>query len=104
MLFTRDWDRAMPHFFRKAFPYFALALLAGALAWAVSFGTLPKADFTFDNGNEIETIDPPLATGQPEHRVLNCLFEGLLRNRPREGWEKNAKPNALARGGHAGDL
>ena len=77
----------MPHFLRRAFPYFALAIFVGALAWAVSFGTLPPADFTFDNGTEIETIDPSLATGQPEHRLINGLFEGLLRNMPEEGWE-----------------
>src|SRR5262245_37716357 len=75
----------MPFFLRRAFPFFALALLAGALAWAVSFGTLPPADFTFDNGNEVETIDPSMSTGQPENRVINGLFEGLLRNMPVEG-------------------
>lgn len=79
----------MPHFLRRAFPYFALAILVGALAWAVSFGTLPKADFTFDNGNQVETIDPALATGQPENRIINGLFEGLLKNMPPEGWEQN---------------
>ena len=47
----------MPHFLRRAFPYFALALLLAALAWAVSFGTLPKADFSFSNGDELETLE-----------------------------------------------
>ena len=77
----------MPPFLRRAFPFLALGLLAGALAWAVSFGTLPPADFTFDNGTEVETIDPSMSTGQPENRVINGLFEGLLRNVPVEGWE-----------------
>jgi len=77
----------MPPFLRRAFPFLALGLLAGALAWAVSFGTLPPADFTFDNGTEVETIDPALATGQPENRIINGLFEGLLRHAPSEEWQ-----------------
>ena len=40
----------------------ALAGLLAALAWAMSFGTLPPADFTFHNGDEAETIDPARAT------------------------------------------
>ena len=82
----------MPIILRKAFPYLAIALGLAALAWAVSFGTLPKADFTFDNGNEIRTADPSKATGQPENRVINALFEGLLRSLPDEGWEKKYGP------------
>jgi oligopeptide transport system substrate-binding protein len=59
-------------------------LLCGivAVAWAVSFGTLPPADFAYQNGEELKTLDPSRATGQPEHRVLNALFEGLLRDAP----------------------
>jgi oligopeptide transport system substrate-binding protein len=79
-------------FLRKAFPYLAIALGLASLAWAVSFGTLPKADFTFENGNEIQTADPSKATGQPENRVINALFEGLLRSLPDEGWEKKYGP------------
>ena len=77
----------MPHLLRRAFPFLALGLLAGALAWAVSFGTLPPADFSWDNFTEVETIDPAMSTGQPENRVINGLFEGLLRNLPEDGWE-----------------
>ncbi|MCE9526521.1 MAG: peptide ABC transporter substrate-binding protein [Planctomycetales bacterium] len=79
-------------FLRKAFPYLAIALGLASLAWAVSFGTLPKADFAFENGNEIQTADPSKATGQPENRIINGLFEGLLRSLPDEGWEKKYGP------------
>ena len=79
---------------RKIFPILAACLLGGALVWAMSFGTLPKADFTFDNGTEIETVDPSLATGQPEHRVINALFEGLLHHGPKPGWQ-DAPLNAV---------
>ncbi len=37
----------------------------------------PMADFTFENGTDVQTLDPALMTGQPEHRIANALFEGL---------------------------
>jgi oligopeptide transport system substrate-binding protein len=39
----------------------------------------PRADLVFVNGAEPETLDPAIITGQPEGRVVNALFEGLLR-------------------------
>lgn len=30
------------------------------------------------NGTDIETLDPHLATGQPEHHVITTMFEGLV--------------------------
>lgn len=55
----------------------------------------PRADLVFLNGAEPETLDPALITGQPEGRVANALFEGLLafdqRGQPQPGaaarWE-----------------
>ena len=38
-----------------------------------------RADLVFINGAEPETLDPALITGQPEGRIVNTLFEGLLR-------------------------
>lgn len=73
---------------RKAFPYLAFAVLAAAVLYATSFGTLPRADLTFNNATEIKTVDPPKATGEPEGRVIEGLFEGLLRRMP----EPNAPP------------
>ncbi len=62
---------------------FAIVLIAmGLMAWAVSFSTLPPADFTFCNGDEIKTVDPALSTGQPEGRIIWSLFEGLCRWHP----------------------
>ena len=63
-----SWDgkaTKVPFTFRKAFPYIVLALLIGAVAWAVSLSPLPPADFTFDNGTECQTLDPAKATGNP---------------------------------------
>lgn len=67
---------------RKYFPLLILLALLGAVVWAVSMGTLPRADFVFNNGAEIKTMDPAQATGSPEGRVINALFEGLLRSMP----------------------
>jgi oligopeptide transport system substrate-binding protein len=67
---------------RKFFPLLILLILLGAVVWAVSMGTLPRADFVFNNGAEIKTMDPAQATGSPEGRVINALFEGLLRSMP----------------------
>lgn len=67
---------------RKAFPYLAFAVLAAAVLYATSFGTLPRADLAFNNATEIKTLDPAQATGEPEGRVLEGLFEGLLRRMP----------------------
>ena len=46
----------------------------------------PRADLVFLNGAEPETLDPALITGQPEGRVANALFEGLLT------FDKSGKP------------
>lgn len=37
----------------------------------------PRADFTFANGAEPETLDPHIVTGQPDIRICEALFEGL---------------------------
>ena len=39
----------------------------------------PRPDLIFINGAEPETLDPAVITGQPEGRIVNALFEGLLR-------------------------
>ncbi|MEO8496011.1 MAG: ABC transporter substrate-binding protein, partial [Planctomycetota bacterium] len=80
---------------RNSFPYIALAGLFSALAWAVSFGTLPPADFSFSNGDEVKTVDPALAYGQPEHRVLTAMFEGLYRDWP-IGYEMDEQGNVIS--------
>ena len=58
--------------------------------------SLPPADFTFANGTEVKSFDPAIVTGQPEGRILNCLFERLVNWHPQtlepipgvaESWE-----------------
>ncbi|WP_145250459.1 peptide ABC transporter substrate-binding protein [Aeoliella mucimassa] len=62
----------------------AVALPVALLAWTISASRLPPADFTFNNFTEIKTVDPALVSGQPEGRVINALFEGLVRLSPDE--------------------
>ncbi len=72
----------MHHPVRRLFPYFVVLAGIASLAWAVTFGTLPPADFSFNNGDEVKTVDPAKAEGSPEHRILESLYEGLLRQMP----------------------
>lgn len=72
----------MPLNARSLFPYFVAAMSVAALAYTASFGTLPRADFTFVNGTEIKSVDPAKITGQPEGRIVNALFEGLVNWHP----------------------
>ncbi len=59
----------------------ALLPLLG-IVWSLTTSTLPPADFTFNNGTEIKTVDPALVTGVPEGRIISSLFEGLVRLSP----------------------
>jgi oligopeptide transport system substrate-binding protein len=59
-----------------------LLVLGAALALlTLSFrAALPdRADFAFANGSEPKTLDPGLATGEPEGRIVDAVFEGLTR-------------------------
>ncbi|QDV58216.1 peptide ABC transporter substrate-binding protein [Rosistilla oblonga] len=72
----------MPPEIRRAFPWFLVGVCGCAVIWALSFTTLPPADFAFQNGDDVKTLDPARATGEPEHKILQALFEGLLRSVP----------------------
>jgi oligopeptide transport system substrate-binding protein len=61
----------------SAFLVFAAALLVVGLTLSSSTGR--RAELRFTNGTEPKTLDPQLATGQPEHRILSAIFEGLAR-------------------------
>jgi oligopeptide transport system substrate-binding protein len=77
----------------------AVLLLAGVFAGALGLALgarLDEADFTFNNGTEVQTLDPATVTGVPEGRVIRALFEGLVIKHPRtleplpgmaESWE-----------------
>jgi oligopeptide transport system substrate-binding protein len=73
---------------------FSLLLLTSLLA--VRGTTVERADFTFTNNSEVQSLDPATVTGVPEGRVLRGLFEGLTVEHPKtleplpgmaESWE-----------------
>jgi len=61
----------------SAFLVFAAALLV--VGFTLSTSTGGRADFRFTNGTEPKSLDPQLATGEIEHRLLTAIFEGLAR-------------------------
>jgi oligopeptide transport system substrate-binding protein len=77
----------------------ALALLLAALGLGLALagrGRIERADLVFDNGSEVETLDPSAVTAQADGRVASALFEGLTVKDPRtleplpgaaESWE-----------------
>ncbi|WP_425616219.1 peptide ABC transporter substrate-binding protein [Anatilimnocola sp. NA78] len=86
----------MPINFRQVFPYVMLLLVSAAVVWAVALSPLPPADFTFDNGTEVQTLDSAKATGNPENRMINGLFEGLLRSLPPADYREKYGPGENA--------
>jgi oligopeptide transport system substrate-binding protein len=69
---------------RRGLAGLGLALAAAAALLALTFrASLPgRADFTFANGTEPKTLDPGRATGEPEGRIVEALFEGLTSRDP----------------------
>ncbi|RCS54853.1 peptide ABC transporter substrate-binding protein [Bremerella cremea] len=67
---------------RGLFPYLFPLIFVVALLLALQMGSLPPADFTFSNGTEPQSVDPAKATGAPEGRILDAIFEGLYRKLP----------------------
>src|SRR5688572_2700870 len=55
---------------------FLVVLLCGGCALE------QPAELRIINGKEPETLDPAVATGQPDGRVIQSLFEGLTRYDP----------------------
>ena len=100
----------------SAFLVFAAALVV--VGFTLSTSTGRRAELRISNGTEPKTLDPQLATGEPEHRILSSLFEGLARLDARslepvpgvaESWEISAdgktytfhlRPNARWSDGH----
>ncbi|MGR3176867.1 MAG: peptide ABC transporter substrate-binding protein [Candidatus Anammoxibacter sp.] len=65
-------------------------LIIFILPLAIFFGIITavlhheEVDFTFVNGPEPETVDPQLATGSVEARIIGSLFEGLTSYNPKD--------------------
>src|SRR6266568_4475017 len=71
-----------------------LLLLLSTLLYPLLAGCAqrqPRADLVIANGAEPESLDPAVATGQPDLRAIAALFEGLTRynaqsGEPEPGW------------------
>jgi oligopeptide transport system substrate-binding protein len=61
----------------------ALVLLTGCAKKQAAAGAGALAEFVLANGTEIQSIDPSQIQGVPEHRVYMALFEGLVRQDPK---------------------
>ncbi|HWD19547.1 MAG TPA: peptide ABC transporter substrate-binding protein [Verrucomicrobiae bacterium] len=74
----RRWEGAKPprHVGAGAFFLAALLLVAGCSARE------PQADLVIVNGPNPQTLDPALATGLEDLRIISALFEGLTRPDP----------------------
>jgi oligopeptide transport system substrate-binding protein len=60
----------------------ALAVAAALLAFTFRAALPGRAEFAFANGSEPKTLDPGRATGEPEGRIVDALFEGLTARDP----------------------
>jgi oligopeptide transport system substrate-binding protein len=67
---------------RTLLPVALLALPVLFAAYTLAKSRLEPADFVFNNGTEIETLDPAIVTGVPEGRVMRAIFEGLTVKHP----------------------
>ncbi|MCE9593508.1 MAG: peptide ABC transporter substrate-binding protein [Planctomycetes bacterium] len=55
-------------------------------AWSVALSrSAPRADFVFNSGAEVSSLDPAVANGIPEGRVIRALYEGLYTRDPMNG-------------------
>jgi len=87
---------ALQRTLRQAVPVVLLGGLLGGAILATRGARLEPADFVFNNGTELQTLDPATVTGQPEGRALRMLLEGLTVSHPKtleplpgmaESWE-----------------
>ncbi len=84
---------------RQTLALFLLASLGAFALMIASAARLEPADFSFNNGAEVSTLDPATVSGVPEGRIVRSIFEGLCVKDPRtlealpgmaESWEISA--------------
>lgn len=68
---------------RRVLPPLLLAALALVVVRLAGSARLEPADMTFNNGTEVQTLDPATVSGVPEGRILRAIFEGLVMKDPR---------------------
>ena len=70
--------------YRNLVGVFAVVLVALVLVGITFSATADTpADFIFVNGTEPKSLDPHIMTGQPEGRIADSIFEGLMYRDPK---------------------
>ncbi len=65
-------------------PILVVVLPLAAAVWSVMSSHVERADLTFNNGTEVESVDPAIVTGVPEGRIIEALYEGLVKLDPKD--------------------
>ena len=73
---------ALQRVLRQFLPVLLLGAVLGAAVYATRGARLDEADFVFNNGTEVQTLDPATVTGVPRGRAIRAVFEGLLVSHP----------------------
>ena len=73
---------ALQRVLRQSLPVLLLGAVLGAAVYATRGARLEPADFVFNNGTEVQTLDPATVTGVPEGRAIRMVYEGLLVSHP----------------------
>src|SRR5580704_10095655 len=74
-----------PNFFSWARCRFLVCLLLLSVAAIGCFRRESPADITIVNGQEPESLDPAIIVSQPDERLVQGLYEGLMRLNPKTG-------------------
>lgn len=73
---------ALQRVLRQFLPVLLLGAVLGAAVYTTRGARLEPADFVFNNGTEVQTLDPATVTGVPEGRAIRMVYEGLLVSHP----------------------
>jgi oligopeptide transport system substrate-binding protein len=74
-----------PKLFSRARCRFLVRLFLAGLLTTGCFRREPPADVTIVNGAEPESLDPAIIVSQPDERLVQGLYEGLMRLDPKTG-------------------
>src|SRR5215475_11591258 len=74
-----------PKFFSRARCRFLVGIFLAGLLTAGCFRREPAADITIVNGAEPESLDPAIIVSQPDERLVQGIYEGLMRLDPKTG-------------------
>ena len=74
-----------PKLFSRARCRFMAGLFLASVLTVGCFRREPPADITIVNGQEPESLDPAIIVSQPDERIVQGMYEGLMRLDPKTG-------------------